>query len=44
MLLLSKQDIKSIFTMQDAIEKARDIITSGAAKKQLEKFVEKSNA
>lgn len=31
-------------TMQDAIEKARDIITSGAAKKQLEKFVEKSNA
>ena len=31
-------------TMQDAIEKAKDIITSGAAKKQLEKFVEKSNA
>ena len=31
-------------TMQDAIEKARDIITSGAAKKQLERFVEKSNA
>ena len=31
-------------TMQDAIKKARDIITSGAAKKQLEKFVEKSNA
>lgn len=31
-------------TMQDAIEKARDIITSGAAKKQLERFIEKSNA
>lgn len=31
-------------TMHDAIEKARDIITSGAAKKQLERFVEKSNA
>lgn len=31
-------------TMQEAIGKARDIITSGAAKKQLERFVEKSNA
>ena len=31
-------------TMQDAIEKAKDIITSGAAKKQLEKFVEKRSA
>lgn len=31
-------------TMQEAIEKAREIITSGAASNQLKTFIEKSNA
>ena len=31
-------------TMQEAIQKAREIITSGAAAKQLETFIEKSNS
>ncbi len=31
-------------TMQDAIQKARELITSGAAAKQLETFIEKSNS
>lgn len=31
-------------TMQEAIQKARELITSGAAAKQLETFIEKSNS
>ena len=31
-------------TMQQSIEKARELIMSGAAKKQLELFIEKTNA
>lgn len=30
-------------TIKEAIEKAREVITSGAAKKQLEKFIEETN-
>lgn len=30
-------------TIKEAIEKAKEVITSGAAKKQLEKFIEETN-
>ena len=30
-------------TMKEGIEKAREIIKSGAAKKQLERFIEETN-